>query len=177
MSPLPVLARIVGGSVEKVLQWNQHANLPTEVKWAIAKYVQQMPELNTDQRVDFLADLAGHHGQNIDEDLARLIQTYGVDAVYLTVDYLYESGKRTKSEQSFSDILQTLDVIVKLRQANAEFSSPSELDDILYQLGGLSEASELSAQEIQNILKSQERHYSEENEYDPETDDYEMDDD
>lgn len=149
---LPVLATRIGGSLVDVLKWEQHALLPQEVKYAISKFVQQNPELNTIQRVDFLADLASFHGQTLDKDIARLISIYKVETVYFAVDYLYESGERTKSEHDFKDIEKLLDVILKLQQAGAEFNSNSELDELINQVGSIDEASELSVSEIAKIL-------------------------
>lgn len=149
---LPVLATRIGGDLVVVLGWEQHALLPIQVKYAISKFVQNNPELNTIQRVDFLADLAGFHGQALNEDVAYLVNDYGVETVYLAVDYLYQSGERSRTEHSFDDVETAIHALANLADVGILLFNSEQVDIYLNRLGGFRAVSEMSLSDIREKL-------------------------
>jgi hypothetical protein len=149
---LPVLAQRIGGDLVEVLGWKQHQLLPVQVKYAIAKFVQNNPELNTIQRVDFLADLAGFHGQALNEDVAYLVNDYGVETVYLAVDYLYQSGERSRTEQSFEDIETSIQALANLADVGILLFDSERLDYYLSQLGGFRAVADMSLPDLREKI-------------------------
>jgi len=155
---LPVLAKQIGGALASVLSWKQHADLPYEVKFAITELVAKKPSLNTEKSVDLMADMVGHHGQEFDEDFAKLINKHGVEIVYLAIDYLYESGQRSKTNQDFNDVLLAIDAFKKLSKAGCDIANLELMDLYIHELGGFKEVAYMNQKRIRNFIKKVEQY-------------------
>lgn len=152
---LPAVAHQIGGALVKVLEWEQHALLPTTTKYAIAKFVQSDPSLNTEERVDFLADLASFHGQKLDEDIKRFTDDYGVEIVYLAIDYLYESGRRTRKEHSYEDVDISIHALASLALCGVNLTDSEQVDPLVIRLGGLERIADMDQETIIQSLEDQ----------------------
>lgn len=150
---LPVLAKQIGGALANVLSWKQHTDLPYEVKFAITELVAKKPYLNTEKSVDLMADIAGHHGQEFDEDFAKLISKHGIEIVHAAIDYLYESGQRSKTDQDYIDVLIAVDAFKKLSKAGCDISNLELMDLYIHELGGFKEVALMNQKRIRNFIK------------------------
>src|SRR5687767_10547480 len=103
---LPARVHRAGGALASVLAWDQHlVTLDKAQMFVIADIVGKFPELNTEFAVDLLADAAGYHKQQMGDWFDRLIDDYGIDAVYLAIECLEATGLRTAEESAASNSL------------------------------------------------------------------------
>ena len=134
---LPARVHRAGGALASVLAWDQHlVTLDKAQMFVIADIVGKFPELNTEFAVDLLADAAGYHKQQMGDWFDRLIDDYGIDAVYLAIECLEATGLRTAEESAASNSLDE-DVALVL---TAGATSTLDAQILSSQLAGLADA-------------------------------------
>lgn len=153
---LPAIVTRVGGELEKVVSdienytSGQHP-LDRKGQMALARMVEDRPELNTESRIALLVDALTWHGLEQKNAFMALVDDNDVETVYLALDYLFEEGERehdtdrkaresedkSKLYSSMRHVSRVVDVIVKLRESGVEISNVERLSDCIYQRGGL----------------------------------------
>jgi hypothetical protein len=94
--PAPVIRQ--GGALVSVLEWEQHQGLSRQLTIKLADMIGQNPGLNTEERVDYLADLAGHYGEGFGLEFTKLVDEFKLERVYYAIDLLHELGLRSGTE-------------------------------------------------------------------------------
>jgi len=156
MTNLPAVAEAIGGNLPVVLKWEQHALLPRTVQYAIARIVKANPQLNTEERVDMLADMASYHSEEIDLEVAELVEEFGAEMVYHAVDWLYEDGRRNREGGSRSDLRKAVAILANLAIVGVDVSHIQHVDQMVRMLGGLSEAASMNADEMAYAIDTHE---------------------
>ncbi len=149
---LPALAQRIGGDLPNVLRWEQHALLPRQVQYAISAIVRGNPDLNTETRVDMLAEMASFHGEHIDREIEELLAEHGAELVHLSVDWLYEHGRRDRSGGDRKDLRSAVQMIDRLQAAGVDVPSTESIDVVVISLGGFEEASQMDVTEMIDAL-------------------------
>ena len=89
---LPAIIDRIGGSLAEVARWEQHRNLPARTQYAVGQILRVYPELNHEEPVDFMLDLASHFGIDIERQMAELLGTYSPQVVHMAAEWMWESG-------------------------------------------------------------------------------------
>jgi len=162
---LPIAAREMGGAIVTVLDWSQHRMLSPKTQYAIGFVVSQRPELNTEERVDIIADMAGFYGEEIDAEMTRIFDDFPVELVHAALDFLYETtwwgdADELKSKPTNESNRYALRATVRLLEAfqNNDYvvNDCALLDELVRKLGGLEVAWQLNEQEIATKLRAEE---------------------
>lgn len=157
---LPVRVAREGGAIVEVLGWEQHLVLSPQQQYAIGVLVALNPLLNTEARIDMLADMAGFHGEQLDREVIDLIAEYGAETVYIAIDYLYEVARRDRRGDARernevkcerSELAKTAELIGVLERLGYE-TTPAVIEHLVRRLGGLNDAWEMSEQDIEQTL-------------------------
>lgn len=153
---LPVPAQKMGGAIVQVLGWEQHLVLPASVQYAIGRAIVDNPRLNTEPRVDMIADMASHHGENVDRQLAELFGEYPVETVYAAIDFLYEVARRDRKGGERDELQKTVELMDKLQKLGFDCTDLIVTSSLVDQLGGLVSAWEMSEEDIHWVLSGYE---------------------
>lgn len=157
---LPVIVSRVGGELEKVISDIESYTSPEyplnrKGQIALARMIEDRPELNTEPRIAFFVDALAFHGVGQSAEFISLINDLedDVETVYLALDYLYEVGERDHDDQTESlignrvrrfdpmkRVMRVVELIQRLRESGVEVSSVETLSDCAYRLGGFNEA-------------------------------------
>lgn len=106
--PLPLVTR-VGGALEKVISnievyTSPEYPLDRQGQMALARMVEDRPALNTEARIALLVDALAWHGVNQRVEFTSLMDEFGIEDVYLALDYLYEVGTRSQAKKVNPDL-------------------------------------------------------------------------
>lgn len=162
---LPAIVTRVGGALEKVVSeieayTDERYPLTRNGQMALARMIEDRPELNSESRVSLLVDALSYHGVNQRTEFTALVDRYDIEVVYLALDYLYEVGQRDRGTttpvsndkyNSMKYVREVVELIIKLRALGVHVSGVESLSDVVYHLGGLDLAIDASDEDIQSI--------------------------
>ena len=162
---LPAIVTRVGGALEQVVSeieayTDERYPLDRRGQMVLARMIEDRPELNSEARVALLVDALSYHGANQRKKFTVLVDSYGIEVVYLALDYLYEVGQRDRGTttpasnakyNSMKYVGEVVELIIKLRTMDVHVSSVESLSDIVYHLGGLDLAIDASDDDIEAI--------------------------
>ena len=161
---LPAIVTRVGGALEKVVSeieayTDERYPLTRNGQMALARMIEDRPELNSEARVSLLVDALSYHGVNQRAEFTALIDRYDIEVVYLALDYLYEVGQRDRGTALVKDnkynsmkyVREAVELIVKLRAMDVHVDGVESLSDVIYQLGGLDLAIDASDEDIESL--------------------------
>lgn len=151
--PVPVARR--GGAIVSVLEWDQHRGLSAEVQYALGTAIQQHPDLNTEERVDMLADMAGYYHEEIEPLLVRLIGDYGAETVYFAIDALVELGERDREGGSRASVEKLLDKLHDCAEDGYPIDNIGTLELLVGHFGGVEDFLEASVDLVLEVRKEQ----------------------
>jgi hypothetical protein len=151
---LPAAAKELGGAIVRVLEWEQYRNLPAITTRVLGQLVAEYPELNTDSRIDLMADAAAFYGERFDSVFVEMIESYGVEKIYLAIDTLHEEGLRDRRGGDRLQLECLVSFLAVLEQYGAEAYAVPEVIRRVEQFGGFEELMELSVEDIERQLES-----------------------
>jgi hypothetical protein len=164
---LPARVNRTGGALASVLAWDQHlVTLDRAQMFVIADIVSKFPELNTEAAVDLLADAAGYHKQQMGDWFDRLIDDYGIDAVYMAIECLETTGLRTAEESAANNSLEEDSILVrmlawfdKLKEAGFPAASADQAAQYMTRLGGWANAQAFTIDQTDSVLSGEYAHH------------------
>lgn len=157
-SNLPVRVARMGGAVATVLSWPQHVELLTRPQmFVIGDIIKRFPELNTEEAVDALAELAGNYKISLGRWFDELVILHNFETVNCAVICLHELALRSPDDTD--DITQTLlrDMLAffdDLSSAGYATTEATKVIGLIEKLGGWDAAIELTVGRIKVILNS-----------------------
>jgi hypothetical protein len=170
---LPILVSDIGGvpvsgALQKVvsnLEPYTDERYPLDItgQMMLARLVETRPKLNVESRVALLVDAIAYHGVDQGEAFNSLIDRFGIEDVYLALDYLHEVGTRGRGttdganeddrrRNSMSNVEQVVELIVRFRAFDIDISTVESLYKIIYKLGGIKSASEADDETVESAL-------------------------
>ncbi len=149
---LPAVVTEAGGALVSVLSWTQYTELSPQVTYALGRLVGEHPDLNTEQRVDLLADMAHHHGSSFDAEFLELLEEYTPELVHLAIDTLYECAYRDRQGGKMADLEGLAKFIQAAGEYGRELTTVHGVSVLLERLGGLEVVVEYSLTEIEQAL-------------------------
>jgi hypothetical protein len=154
MATLPAHVQEQGGALVSVLGWEQHQQLPDTVHDSLVDLIKQYPGLNTEDRVDCLADMASYYGESFDGTLTDFITEHGLDRVYSAIDLLHELGLRSASENDRVDLARMLGFLSACDQVQGlDVTSASLLERLIEELGGYKKAFTCAVDDIERVVE------------------------
>lgn len=165
-SNLPALVERVGGALAQVM-----SDLPSRISGralstvevlSISRLVDVNPTLNTESRVELLAEMVSRHGVAVSPQFKQLLEQYEPEVVFLAVAFIRESvadivetnlnpTMDISEDQPLwldTQVLGTCEIISILYELEGSFDDPADLDAYLAVFGSLQRALELSRDEL-----------------------------
>ncbi len=147
------LVRIMGDPKE--LKRYEANTLATKDQRAIGDLVAFLPELNTEPIVGGLVWLVSFHGESVSW-IEELLEEFSVGEVSLVVEYLYEVGVRTRTDNELSrdyvvGLLEFLRVYADA-ETMQDVTSIESLDGLIKKVGGISAATDIDS--VEHLLQA-----------------------
>ena len=154
---LPVAVTRVGGALQTVSSQieaytDPRYPLARRSQIALARIIEDRPELNTEARIAMMVDAFSFHGVDEAAAFTAITDEFGLETTYLALDYLYEVGERGRGTttgdrepirrlfKGMDSVRNVADLITELRDSGLQVEGVNTLSDLVFRLGGLQRA-------------------------------------
>lgn len=184
---LPAIVTKTGGALVEVIRdldnyIDPQFELDRKAQFALGRVISDHPELNTEEIVGVLVDWFSYHGVSWGSKMREAITEYGVSVIGIVLEYLYQSGARTRGkgfvmpahlkgevisprlEKEFGNssrwsgnngINEICELLVNVENAGYEVYNAERLDEAVQMLGGLTRACNMDASIVEGFINGE----------------------